>query len=92
MNRDPSKARLSKAQKSSKARQAIRDSGDLESLRVALWQAIERCRQAIEQSPEVDQEVRSTINSMVCAANSYIKLVEACDLDARVRALEESAT
>jgi hypothetical protein len=85
-NPNPQTARLAKAAKAVKARP---NAGDLSDLRRCLWLAVTRCTKAINMSEAMDDDTRKTVHALTQVSGVYIKLVEAVDLETRVKALEE---
>jgi hypothetical protein len=79
VNRNPYAARL--------AQRRRRKSGDLHALVKAVWQAIRDCETALE-SAETNEERCRSIHAMAAIANSYVKLLQIGEYEARLTAIE----
>ncbi|MEO1571656.1 MAG: hypothetical protein AAFU51_10340 [Bacteroidota bacterium] len=84
-NPDAARARRGKA---AKRRQRAEDSGTLDDLRTVLWSAIERVEKLTE-SEDAAQVLKAT-HALVQASGTYVKVVEAAELEARLDAVEKA--
>lgn len=68
-----------------------RKPGDLGQLRAVLWEVLLEV-EAVAKDPEAEQDKKLKAGSVLATlAGSYVKTVEAHDLEARLEALEQAA-
>ncbi len=74
------------AARQTKRANRISAAGSIDDLRVRLWESVEAASDALEDA-DVNVRLRAC-HAMTQAAGAYAKLVEACEFEARLAAVE----
>ena len=83
-NPNPSKARRAKR------RRSVQRAGDLCDVRHRLWEAVEAASDIVRTADDDAVRLRG-VHAVTQSAASYVKLLEATEFEARLKALEDAA-